>query len=445
MRHSPLRPSRLAATILAVFVLIACGGSEDSIERGWRLYESGKAFDARDLALTVAKDPPHDTGARVRVAELLVAVRKPRKALDMLEGERLDPHGRDVLAMAQLRAGRTDEAERTLRKLVVEKEDTALTHRLLGEMHLFRRDARGARRELDRSRDWDANDPLTYLYLQETWRMEGREDRAEELLRGAPEAVRETPEVRAALGYVIMSRRGGGEDRGALEEAVEHLRFVEEKRPLDQGSRSTLGVALRRLGRLPEAEAVFRSLTEDFPDSPDHLADLGAVLLDQQRAPEAVRVLTRARELAPKRMKVILNLGEAYLMLAGQVDERKEMADKAFAIFEEATRIAEGEPLAWVGLGRSRVKADPGHVDIGTVLRYYQIALGHDRNCFAAHLNLALLLHDLWIKDESSRGDVWKNTLDHFEAAAKLKPPETWDPHARTAFEDIAKTKTKRD
>ena len=140
------------------------------------------------------------------------------------------------------------------------------------------------------------------------------------------------------------------------------------------------GVALERVGKLTEAEAVLRKALAVVPDEPEALTNMGNVLLAQQRPGDAIVVLERALEQDPDSPEALQALARA----------RAELDNVPGGV--EAARNA------------VRVKPDfvLGHNTLGNLLqasgdargaeRAFQRALELDPDYAEAHYNYSLLL-----------------------------------------------------
>lgn len=90
----------------------------------------------------------------------------------------------------------------------------------------------------------------------------------------------------------------------------------------DAEGRFYKGFALIHLSRLPEAEAVFISLTEDYPEQPEPYNNLANIYALQQQYDRARWALEMAIQTHPSYALAHENLGDLYLKLASQAYER---------------------------------------------------------------------------------------------------------------------------
>jgi tetratricopeptide (TPR) repeat protein len=153
-----------------------------------------------------------------------------------------------------------------------------------------------------------------------------------------------------ALAHYELARMGtmgeiGEAARRGHEEAALRLqdRLPAKERAMLLASTAAAG------GRHAEAEDLYRSVAADYPEEEDvHLA-LGALLLDQERAAEAVPPLERALALAPKNV-----LAAAYLTRAlgflGRTGDLQELARRVQAEAPGAAAALLGaEASLWAG------------------------------------------------------------------------------------------------
>ncbi len=90
-------------------------------------------------------------------------------------------------------------------------------------------------------------------------------------------------------------------------------------------------VQLQQAGRWAEAEKAYRAHTKRFGPQPETLANLGAVLVRQERFPEAIGAYAQALQLAPGVLPIRINLGLAYFksgQLAPAVEQFTAVLEK---------------------------------------------------------------------------------------------------------------------
>lgn len=84
--------------------------------------------------------------------------------------------------------------------------------------------------------------------------------------------------------------------------------------PGDARLRFLKGVALNQLGRLDEAEDVFRALIDEYPELPDPYNNLAVVLAAQGRLEDARQALEAAIQAVPNHALAHENLDNLYLL-----------------------------------------------------------------------------------------------------------------------------------
>jgi tetratricopeptide (TPR) repeat protein len=156
------------------------------------------------------------------------------------------------------------------------------------------------------------------------------EAKAQELLSGS----RASGLLWKALGVALQGQ--GKEALPALEKAAELL-------PADAEAHSNLGSALRRTGRLAEAEACYRCSIELEPGRAEVWSNLGNVLRDCGRFEEATAAHRRCLEIKPDYAEGHNNLGSVLLDM-GRLDE-------ALLEFRRAVELRPGFALAHSNLG----------------------------------------------------------------------------------------------
>jgi tetratricopeptide (TPR) repeat protein len=154
-----------------------------------------------------------------------------------------------------------------------------------------------ARAELNRAAEQIPDSPWPHLYLAEIALAEGEPDGA---LHSAQQAVELKPGLFS--GWVLQGR------------------------------------ALRRVGRLQEAELSLRHAIELAPDKPAPYAEMGRLLEQQKRLDEAVQAYEQAVELSPDNAAYYLNLAAAY--------RAWEHLPQAIAAYRRALELDPGNPAA---------------------------------------------------------------------------------------------------
>jgi tetratricopeptide (TPR) repeat protein len=115
-----------------------------------------------------------------------------------------------------------------------------------------------------------------------------------------------------------------------------------------------------------------RTRLEEEPNDPSSYTRLGALYLQNGQTDEAIKVLERGREKAPKNETIPLYLGQAYEIRAQGLSEgreRNEAYRKAAEAYVASTETPEGrrEAQAYLLAGRAYEQAG----DAGRAIQYY--------------------------------------------------------------------------
>ena len=198
-------------------------------------------------------------------------------------------------AVALLRSGAIDAAEREVARLLEAHPDVAFLHNLAGIIAAEKGDPETARRHFAEA---VRRDPLF-------------------------------PDARNNLGKILL-------DLGETAEALNEIEAALELVPDHRGARLNKAMALLKLERPVAALEILREVAKEAPDNPDILALLAMAKSDAKLHEAALRDLQRLKKMAPAK----------YL---GHVDEAKALEElgreeEARALLE--TRLAEGGPDA---------------------------------------------------------------------------------------------------
>ena len=204
-------------------------------------------------------------------------------------------------------------------------------------------------------------------------------------LRAGRELVRRQPRSALALLHVAAIEH----DAGDLEAAIGLLEQALSSSPGEPQAAAMLGRYLVEAGRPDEASRRLRAFVRDGVPDVDVLMALGVALANGGQGEEALRELTRARDIDPTNGLAWLNLGTAHLM---QGDGTAARAALVAALEREP-----GLARAHTSLGV--VEAREGRVDA---------AIGHWRRAVELHpgdydalFNLGSLLLDRGRRDEA--------------------------------------------
>jgi protein O-mannosyl-transferase len=145
------------------------------------------------------------------------------------------------------------------------------------------------------------------------------------------------------LGWVLLGRGQGTQNRALVEEAVPHFnRALELKSDFSQ-VHNNLGTALLELGRLDEAKAKYETALRLKPDDAEVHYNLGLVLERLGRPEESMTATRAALKIRPDYAEAQASLGNA-LQSIGRLDE-------ALAAYREALRLNPSDSEAHHNLG----------------------------------------------------------------------------------------------
>lgn len=176
---------------------------------------------------------------------------------------------------------------------------------------------------------------------------------AQVLLLALPSPSRAQAPMQSTLGATAQSRPQdrvqaalkAGDPKQALAIADQALQTF----PTDAQLRFLRAVALTQLGRQDEAEAVFRGLTQEYPELPEPYNNLAFVLAAQGRLDEARVALEDAIAALPDYALARENLGDIHLQIAArQYREAARLDPKAGSVARKLQLIT-GSNLASPG------------------------------------------------------------------------------------------------
>lgn len=146
--------------------------------------------------------------------------------------------------------------------------------------------------------------------------------------------------------WYYLGRTKYNENR--FEEAVDAFERCLKLDPANLRAEYNLGLADQGLGRPDDAAAAFRTAIarqeHGLNQDAEPLIDLGSLLLDENRAHDALPYLVQAVAIAPQEFRAHEQLGRAY--------ERLDQTEKAQAEFEKAVALAPENPRLHYVLGQ---------------------------------------------------------------------------------------------
>ncbi|WED67517.1 tetratricopeptide repeat protein [Synoicihabitans lomoniglobus] len=233
------------------------------------------------------------------------------------------------LSRAYLHAARTAQAVQTARRGLTRLGDTAALHRALGNALRANHEPVAAVAALQAAVDHDpVNAAITYDLARAHIDLGQLED-AVAALHSSHQANPQYPATLALLGRVEA-------DSGRWENALRYLRPLFDGQPDLPAAREQLsfvylqaGLTSEQAGNLDTAESHYRHGIAVAPNQPAPLAQLGILLLRQNRGAEAVPPLENFHRLASDDARSHLLLGQAYAATDNKVQALKVLATGA--------------------------------------------------------------------------------------------------------------------
>jgi len=278
-------------------------------------------------AILLALSPPtlgQTTNEELKKEEIPRAVRAPNSQAKAAEKE--DPELQRARSL--LDQGSLDDAERTARDYVSRQRDSADGHFLLG-LILFRKakpqDSLAEYTEGAKHRAPNAFDlkivALNYVLLLDY------ADADHWLTR----SLQSNP--RDAQAWYYLGRSKYNENR--FEEAVSAFEQCLKLEPRNVKAEDNLGLAYAGLGRTDEARAAYQKAiawqSNNLNKNSGPFTNMGSLLLEQNRAEEAVTYLLQAVQIEPGELRVHEELGKTYSRM-NKLHEAQGEFEKAVAI-----------------------------------------------------------------------------------------------------------------
>jgi len=358
------------------------------------------ALAATEDALAAA---PEDLAARLRKAELLVDIgfRGADKARlgegreivgKVLAGDAANPEALFVKAKLDLAEGQAEEAVSALRRAIDQRPDWAQAHFLLGSALFLRKDLTGARAELTRALELDADLVEAAKLLARVHAAFGDDDLALEVGR---KALARGPDVKLS----ILLAQSLARQRKLDEAAQELLRVPEAQR--DAEAWYALGRVEVLKGDLASGRARFLAAHALEKQRYEVLRALLDLDIKEGRLAESAERIANALEERPDDSKLVQLKGEVALY-SGDNATAEESFQRAIEL--DANDLGAYEKLA-------RYMMVTGRQD--EVVKTYEAALSQNPDSAKLHLTVGSL-YEL-------RQDVQK-AIEHYENAVRLDP-----------------------
>ncbi|MBI5480725.1 MAG: tetratricopeptide repeat protein [Deltaproteobacteria bacterium] len=257
--------------------------------RGEVLWELGRVDESYAELKQVAREAPRHAGARRLLAQVCSsrhAFEEQAQELEVLRQLQPDDlQARFDLGAAYLRLERWDRAAGVYDELCRKSPKHFMAHKLLGDLYRRKHDYLRAAVAYEQAMRIDPKDPRPYFLLAQTLAEGGNYDRADKVLGEAQQFKQYLGEAYNNLGAIAIKRedhaRAGAYLRRALirlpdrprvrynyglalagtrqlDKALEQFRLAIKLDPIEPEYHVAAGVTLLRLGRIDEAEQLFR-------------------------------------------------------------------------------------------------------------------------------------------------------------------------------------------
>jgi serine/threonine protein kinase/Tfp pilus assembly protein PilF len=225
-----------------------------------------------------------------------------------------------------------------------------------------------AQQELDAALALDKRNPEVYGALGELYAKEGRSDDVEPAYQTAQDLAPGDWRWPKQLGDFFR-------DNGRFEDAVKQYRIAVGLTPDNSRVWNNLGIAYRRQSKFQDAQEAFQRAIQLDPAS-SYLLNLGAVLEQVGKYPEAVSLYLQASQMDPSDYLTLGNLASAYDRIPGDRDKAHENYLKAIALAEEERKKQPNDATLLSALGS--YYATIGVADKGLPLLRQAVALEPD-------------------------------------------------------------------
>ncbi|HXB75650.1 MAG TPA: tetratricopeptide repeat protein [Candidatus Acidoferrales bacterium] len=333
--------------------------AEPYYQFGLASLEMGDFSRAASALATAARLSPAHTGARQKLAELMLTSRDQRvveDAASRLAGvvaeapNNLDAN--DSLALAEWQLGRRDDAIKRLEDALRRSPEHLDAAIALARMKLNRKDPAGAEAVLKEAARQTPKSPTPQLALGQILLLSGRVPEAEasfqEAIRLDPKngpallalAVLQTESKRNAAAQNTYKRLSALPDRqyrglyalflyrtGDRTRAVTELERIVREDPADRASRSRLASAYLEIGQPDRAQALLHSALERNANDTDALLQRATLFLRSGKAAEAERDLKQVLHFKPDSAEAHFALSRAYDAEGLKSSHRQELRE----------------------------------------------------------------------------------------------------------------------
>jgi predicted O-linked N-acetylglucosamine transferase (SPINDLY family) len=289
-----------------------------------RAFRAGRGDEGQQLLEKVLKYQPTNQQAVGVLAQIQQQSSRALVSVETLrhvaEAQPQNPAIHELLANFLVR---TDPraAETSARAALKLAPSSAAAHSLLGETLLPQQRYQEAAQAFQLAARMKPTDSYPVIRLAEVMRRAGRGDDAVNMLRNVLPGYPKSPEVRHALGQLLLSLDRAEEAETAFREAI-------TVQPQYASGHGSLGMTLQQLGRLDEAEQVFRAALNVLPEHVLLHVGLAHVLVDAKKLGDAEATLRRALELNGRSLVAMTSLS-VVLNLQGRLTGSAHVAQRA--------------------------------------------------------------------------------------------------------------------
>ena len=226
-----------------------------------------------------------------------------------------------------------------------------------------------------------------YVAISTLMASSARADDASKKLSEAAAKFPDSPELSRARGDVALQSGNFQEAKGQYEEAL-------KRNPGDLATRFALGVALRRMRKFDEANAVFNKVAEIDPEYPGLSLERGLYYEETGKPDEALKMYEQALQKAPNDIDLKLRIGSTQVA-AGAVKQAEPLLKD---VLRERQNSAEANHF----LGRAMLLSGS---NLNEAIRYLKRAVDIDGNRAEYHLYVG------WAANEAGQFDIARDSL----------------------------------